>query len=260
MQYSTRYIIGFAAAVCLICSIFVAGAAVTLKPRQDANLVLDRQKKVLVVAGLMKEGERISAEEVALRFEENITPRVVELSTGDYADEAVDIGSYDQRKASKDPALSKAAPPNRAKVMRVPTYGLVYLVTSDSGEIESIIIPVEARGLWSTLYGFLALAPDTRVIQGITFYEHGETPGLGGEVDNPRWKSLWTGRLAFDDRWTPRISVIKGRAGSVEEDPYRVDGLSGATLTSRGVSQGVRFWLGDSGFGPYLEKMRSDAG
>jgi Na+-transporting NADH:ubiquinone oxidoreductase subunit C len=98
------------------------------------------------------------------------------------------------------------------------------------------------------------------VIDGITFYDHGETPGLGGEVDNPRWKSLWKGRKAFDENWQPTIAVVKGRAGPPEDDPYRVDGLSGATITSRGVSHLLAFWLGDDGFGPYLTNFRSERG
>jgi Na+-transporting NADH:ubiquinone oxidoreductase subunit C len=115
-------------------------------------------------------------------------------------------------------------------------------------------------GLWSTLYGYLALEPDARTIQGLTFYKHGETPGLGGEVDNPRWKALWPGRLASDEDGTPKIAVVKGRAGSVSEDPYHVDGLSGATITSNGVTNLMHFWLGKNGFGPYLDKQRAQGG
>jgi Na+-transporting NADH:ubiquinone oxidoreductase subunit C len=257
MQHSTGYIIGFAAAVCLVCSVFVASSAVLLKDRQEANVLLDRQSKVLIVAGLMQEGQRLPAEEIGRLFTESIKPRVVEIASGSYADAEVDANSYDQRKAATDPARSSAAPDNRARVMRVPNYGLVYLVQRPGEEVEAIILPVEGKGLWSTLYGYIALAPDTRTIKGITFYQHGETAGLGGEVDNPRWKALWPGRLAFDERWTPRIAVKKGAAGSVADDPYNVDGLAGATLTSRGVTNLLRFWLGDDAFGPYLAGIRS---
>ena len=136
---------------------------------------------------------------------------------------------------------------------------VVFDIVQD-GELKGLILPIEGYGLWGFLYGYLALEPDARTIRGITFYEHGETPGLGGEVDNPRWKALWPGRLAFDDRGKPAITVKKGIAGSVEDDPYQVDGLSGATITSRGVTNLVRFWLGDDGFGPYLDNYRSAAG
>ena len=140
---------------------------------------------------------------------------------------------------------------------RLPEKALVYQRVED-GAVRSIILPIEGKGLWSTLYGFLALAPDTTTIEGITFYEHGETPGLGGEVDNPSWKALWPGRKAYDENWRPAIEVMKGTAGPVDEDPYRVDGLSGSTLTARGVTNLVQFWLGDNGFEPYLEKLRAE--
>ena len=256
MQHSTGYIIGFTAAVCLICSVFVAGSAVTLKDRQDANVILDRQTKVLIVSGLMEEGAGLSAEEIGTLFKERVKPIAVDLPSGNYNEE-VDAATYDQIKASKDPEASNKVAPNPAKVRRVPKVGIVFQVRADNGDLDAIIVPIEGAGLWSTLYGYIALGPDTRTIKGITFYQHGETPGLGGEIDNPRWKSRWPGRLAFNDRWKPSITVIKGVAGTPKEDPYRVDGLSGATITSRGVGYLVKYWLGDSGFGPYLANVRS---
>ena len=107
--------------------------------------------------------------------------------------------------------------------------------------------------LWSTLYGFLALDARTFEIQGITFYQHGETPGLGGEIDNPKWKALWPGKRAFDENMNPVIEVVKGQASADNE----VDGLSGATMTSRGVTNLLRFWLGENGYGPYLKWFRT---
>jgi Na+-transporting NADH:ubiquinone oxidoreductase subunit C len=255
MQHSTGYIIAFATAVCFVCALVVATSAVGLKERQEANLLVDRQKKVLGVAGLLREGESISNEEVQQLFAAEIVSRVVNLETGDYSDE-VDPSVYDQRAASKDPDKSYPVPQNDAKIRRIPKLALIYQVMS-GGEVKLVILPVEGKGLWSTLYGYLALLPDTTTVEGITFYEHGETPGLGGEVDNPRWKKLWKGRLAFDDKWEPAIRVKKGAAGPPDTDPHQVDGLSGATITSRGVSSLVRFWLGDQGFGPYLEQLRS---
>ncbi len=257
-QHSTAYIFMFAAGVCVFFSVFVSGAAVGLKEKQEINKVLDRQEKVLVVAGLKREDEKLSPEEVATRFEENIEARVVDLETGEYV-EGVEAASFDQRKASKDPATSVEAPPNPAKVRRLPKQALIYQVM-DRGEVSKLILPVEGKGLWSTLYGFLALQPDTRTIAGITFYEHGETPGLGGEVDNASWKALWKGRKAFDESFEPAVEVVKGAAGPASEDPYHVDGLSGATLTSRGVTHLVQFWIGDDAFGPYLEKFRASGG
>jgi len=258
MQHSARYVVMFAAAVCGFCSIFVASSAVLLKERQEANKALDVQKKVLTVAGLMGDKERLAADEVRRRFEKNVTPKIIELATGNPV-EGIDAATFDQKEASADPKTSRAAPPNAAKVPRIPINAQIFEVIED-GVLRSVILPIEGKGLWSTLYGFLALDPDGRTINGITFYQHGETPGLGGEVDNPRWKALWTGRLAFDENWQPAIAVTKGSAGPPEEDPHRVDGLSGATITSRGVTYLLAFWLGPDGFEPYLKKMRSERG
>ena len=257
-QYSNAYIIGFATTICLVCSIVVSTSAVALRERQDRNKILDRQTQVLVVAGVLEEGQSATAEDVERLFKDNIRSRVVDLTSGDY-DDTVDPNTFDQRKATKDPSTSIAAPPNDAGLIRLPDKAVVYQRV-ENGEIRSFILPIEGKGLWSTLYGFIALAPDTTTIQGITFYEHGETPGLGGEVDNPSWKSLWVGRKAYDTSWKPAVEVTKGIAGPPAQDPYRVDGLSGATLTSRGVTNLVQFWLGENGFDPYLEKIRKEEG
>lgn len=257
-QHSTGYTIGFAALVCVVCGIGVASAAVALADRQAENKKLDQQKQVLSVAGLIGEGEQLKPEDITKRFTDNIKVEVIELKTGEPA-KGIDTLAFDQRRAQKDPATSIEAPPNAAKVLRLPNNALVYNVVKN-GAVEKIILPIEGYGLWSTLYGFLALSADGNTIQGITFYQHGETPGLGGEVDNPKWKSLWPGRKAYGPDGKPQISVIKGQAGPAKSDPYRVDGLSGATITSNGVSNLVKFWLGDDGFGDYLKKFRKGNG
>jgi Na+-transporting NADH:ubiquinone oxidoreductase subunit C len=258
MQHSTGYIVGFAVAVCLVCALLVATSAVGLKDRQDANKLLDRQTKVLVVAGLMEDGADLSRDEITSLFDTAIQQKLIDLKTGEPND-GIDIATFDQRAAAKDPATSIAAPENNSKVRRLPNNALVFDVVED-GELKALILPVEGYGLWGTLYGYIALAPDARTIVGITFYEHKETPGLGGEVDNARWKALWPGRLAFNDRGDVSIAVKKGTAGPPADDPYNVDGLSGATITSRGVTALLRFWLGENGFGPYLTSYRAQAG
>ncbi len=248
----TGYTIGFAVVICVVCAIFVASSAVGLRDRQVRNATLDRQQKVLSVAGVL-EGDETPADITRL-FGERIEAHVVNLSEGTFAED-VDANAFDQQRAASDPATSEAAGPNVAGIQRIPNQALVYFV-KDGEETTRIILPVEGKGLWSTLYGFVALSADQQTIEGLVFYKHGETPGLGGEVDNPRWRQLWVGRRPFDESWTPVIEVVKGAAGSVEEDPTHVDGLSGATLTSRGVTHLLQFWLGERGFGPTLATLR----
>ena len=253
MQHNTTYTIGFAAIVCIVCGAFVSGSAVSLKDKQVANALLDKQKKVLGVTGLLKAGEAPTADQVKEIFASSIRPKLIDLKTGKYVEG--DANTFDQIKASKDPEQSVEAPANPAKVARIPNHALVYQVVKGEN-VEMVVLPVEGKGLWSTLYGFLALDKDVNTIKGLTFYQHAETPGLGGEVDNPKWKALWPGRKAFGDDGQPKIAVIKGQAGPVAEDPYQVDGLSGATITARGVSHLVQFWLGTHGFGPYLKQFK----
>jgi Na+-transporting NADH:ubiquinone oxidoreductase subunit C len=254
MQGSTLYNIWFATAVCVVCAIIVSSSAVFLKDRQNTNANLDKKRNVLVAAGLAADGEDLTREEIEERFRP-VRQVVIDLETGEEARD-IDPATFDYRREAADPVTSRAAPENPSRVQRLARHALVYLVQDETGALKTLVLPVEGYGLWGTLYGFLALDADLNTIRGITFYDHKETPGLGDEIDNPRWKALWDGRRAFDEKLSPRITVIKGPAGPPTEDPYRVDGLSGATLTGRGVTNLIHFWLGENGFGPFLEKLR----
>ena len=255
-RQATGYTLLFATAICIVCGILVSSFAVSLEELQDENAALDKQKRVLEAVGLLEPGEAIDAAQVAERFGP-IEPVLVDLVSGGAVDG--DTATFDQQRRAKDPATSTEAPQNPAKVKRVPDHALLYEVRGDDGELEMVVLPIEGLGLWGTLYGFLALDADTTTVRGITYYLHKETPGLGGEVDNPRWKNRWPGRRAFDEDGLLRLEVIKGQANSPEQDPYRVDGLSGATITSRGVTNMLHFWLGENGFEPYLNRIRAEA-
>ena len=255
-RQATGYTLLFATAICIVCGILVSSFAVSLEDLQDENVALDKQKRVLEAVGLLQPGEPIDEAQVAERFAP-IEPVLVELASG----EAVDgeAATFDQQRRARDPATSTEAPDNLAKVKRVPDQALLYEVRGDGGELEMVVLPIEGLGLWGTLYGFLALDADTTTVRGITYYQHKETPGLGGEVDNPRWKDRWPGRRAFDADGKVSLAVIKGFADSPEQDPHRVDGLAGATITSNGVTNMLEFWLGENGFEPYLNRIRAEA-
>ena len=133
------------------------------------------------------------------------------------------------------------------------------MVKDSLDQITKIILPVHGKGLWSTMYGFLALNRDGETVEGFAFYQQGETPGLGGEVDNPKWKASWIGKKVLDESGNPVIDIVKGSVDTTRpEAVHQVDGLSGATITSNGVENLLRFWLGENGFGPYLSKIRGE--
>jgi Na+-transporting NADH:ubiquinone oxidoreductase subunit C len=238
--------------VCAFCSVLVAGAAVLLRQPQEANKLLDRKRNILMAAGLLA-GDKSVDELFA-----DIDARVVDLATGEYA-AGTDPETYDQRQAARDPAQSVEIPLEKdlAGNKRRARLAPVYLVRG-SAEVVKIILPVHGKGLWSTLYGFLALdAGDLSTIRALIFYEHAETPGLGGEVDNPNWRALWNGKQAFDEQGSIRIEVAKGKVDPGRpEARYQVDGISGASITTRGVGNLLKYWLGEDGFGPYLSKLK----
>jgi Na+-transporting NADH:ubiquinone oxidoreductase subunit C len=242
--------------VCLVCSVFVAGAAIALKPTQVENRLLDKQRSILAIAGL---GEaRMSAAKVKSLFNSTITAKLVDLETGKFSD-AFDPITFDPLKAAKDPKTSSVlkGSVDIAGIKRQERYTTVYMVEKD-GEVETLILPVRGYGLWSTLHGFIAVKGDLNTVVGMGFYQHGETPGLGGEVDNPKWTGQWPGKTLFDDNGELAVQVVKG--GVDPQNPkavHQVDGLAGATLTGNGVDNLLKFWLGQNGFGPFIANLRA---
>ena len=246
--------VAVALSICFVCAILVSLSAVALRPIQAHNKALDMKRNILDVAGLLDEDVDIDS-----AFSEKIEAKIVDLATGDYV-EGMDVAAYDQRKAAKDPSQNIVIPSDQdmASIKTKAKLAKVYLVKSGEA-IQSIILPVHGYGLWSTMYGFLSLDADGKTVQSINFYDQAETPGLGGEVVNPNWRALWKGKKVYAESGEPALGLIKGvvdtsRPGS----EFQVDGLAGATLTSTGVTNLVRYWMGVEGFATYLIKVRTE--
>lgn len=241
--------------VSLVCSSLVASAAVVLRPLQEANALLDQRKNILEVAGKLEANREVD------ELFEAIEPRVLSLQSGELRDD-VDPATVDPLAATRDPQLSVAIPPDVdvAGLGRRPKNVVIYLVR-DQGEIVRIILPVSGYGLWSTMYGFLALEPDGNTVADIVFYAHAETAGIGDFVGKPEWTRQWAGKKIYDDEGELRLRVVKG--GASAEDPqaqYQVDGVSGATLTGNGVTNLLAYWFGDHAYGPFLRRIREGSG
>lgn len=236
--------------MCIVCSVIVSTAAVLLRPMQVANKELDFKSNILAAAGLLQEG--VGVEE---QFQK-VTTRVVDLRTGQFTED-VNPDEYDMRKAEANPTMSaKIAPGNDvAGLSRRAHFAEIYFAKDEQGG-EILILPIQGYGLWSTLYGFIAIGSDLNTVVGLGFYEHGETPGLGGEVDNPSWKAQWQGKKVYNDAGEVALSVIKGKVGpDTPNSEYKVDGLSGATLTSRGVDNLIDYWMGENGYKSFLQNL-----
>ena len=255
MQFSGGYTVAFATFLCLVCAAFVTGSALGLEDRQAENALADRNRIILAVAGVLDDSDRPDNNEIDRLFKENIRAEVVELKSGK-VDASIDIASFDPAKERSDPQTSAEAPANGAQVKRVPKRALIYKQVDGGGNTIKVMLPIVGNGLWDLMQGYIALDGSGERIEGIAYYYHRETPGLGGEVDNPGWKAKWVGRQAFGNDGEVAIKVVKGAAGPVADAPYSVDGLSGATITSRGVTAMLKFWLGEAGFGPYLQTIK----
>lgn len=250
---SVKKIVIVAASLCLICSILVSTAVSLLRPTQAAAKLLDKQRNILEAAHLAPEGA--SAKEIGEIFK-RVETRMIDLDSGEYVEG--DIAKFDQRKSAKDPATSKElGDEDIAQIKRREARSLVYVIRDNQGGVEQVILPVRGYGLWSTMSGFLALKNDGNTVVGLTYYEHAETPGLGGEVDNPKWKAQWPGKKLFNEQGQVALDIVKGRVAAGDAlAVHKVDGLAGATITSNGVENMFHYWLGQQGFGPFLKRLR----
>lgn len=252
-QQTAKYTIAVTLIMCLVASVLVSASAVLLRPLQVANKTLDFKRNVLSIAGIYDPGKTVD-EQFA-----QIEVKLVDLETGRFSDAIADLDRFDQTASAKKPDLSDqlSSEEDIAKIIRREKYAKVFMV-KNGDEISKIILPVRGYGLWSTMFGFIALDKDLNTVEGFGFYDQKETPGLGGEVDNPKWKQLWIGKKIYSESGDVRLSVIKGFVdGATPDAEHKVDGLSGATLTSNGVSNLVKFWMGDKGYKPFLTNLKN---
>ena len=238
----------------LVCSVIVSSAAIVLKPIQEKNEEEFRQQIILDVAGLMQPEVDIDV------LFESIDSRMVDLESGEYTD-AADPNTFDALVAAGDPATGIAIPKELdiALIGRRAKYAPVYIV-KDGEEIDQVILPVYGKGLWSTMLGYLSIAPDGNTVKGLRFYAHAETPGLGDQIDKEPSRAQWVGKHVYNGpgESDPESDTFTVPANA-PDSMYMVDGLAGATLTANGVTGLVQYWTGPNGFGPYLKNFREDS-
>ncbi len=237
--------------VAFICALLVSAVAVKLRPIQLANIEAERIAQLeLVLDALSDMGRRQTIED--------LEARIVDLASGEF-DDSIDPAGFDAERAASRPATSAAIPGELdvAGLKRRALHAQIYLVRGYDQRIELIILPVSGRGYQSTLRAWLVLDGDTRSVRALKFYQHGETPGVGARIEEPDWEAQWQDREIYDEDGVLRIGV-RTLGASADDAYYQVDGISGATRTALGVHGMVRFWLGEFGFGPFLQRVRED--
>ncbi len=235
--------------ICLVCAALVSISAVGLKPLQQANKLLDRQTKILEASGLLA----IAGTDILGTYNKFVVAKMVDLDTGAIIEGDTDM--FDERTDARDEALSIKPKDDMAGINRRANRAVVYLVNNEQGQLNTIVLPIIGSGLWDLMYGFIGLAPDLNTVRSVVYSDLKETPGLGAEVLNPKWKALWPGKKMYDADKKVAIKIVKG--GAKKGDIHGVDALSGATLTSNGVQRTLHFWLGDEGYGPFIAKFRN---
>ena len=257
MNESIVKTIGVAFVICLICSLVVSISAVSLRDLQKENKLNDKRIKILQVADIYDPSISI-----AEQFSE-LESKFIDFNTGLMMDEYnnFSIDEYDQIVVTKDPNLSSKVPSSEdiAIIKNRENVGKIYILRDEVGTIDKLVLPIRGYGLWGTLYGYISIEEDFNTVSGIEFYDHKETPGLGAEVDNPKWKAQWKGKKIYKDNKV-NLAVIKGKVETGDsESSYKIDGLSGATITSRGVTNMVAYWFGESGYSSLLRELNYES-
>jgi len=244
--------IGFVLIVCLVCAALVSISAVQLKPLQVANKLLDQQTKILETAGLLD----VAGNDVVATYNKYVEAKMIDLDSGEFIEGDPDL--FDERRNSRDATKSEKPDNDMAGINRRSNDAVVYLVKNEAGKVDTIVLPIVGSGLWDLMYGYVGLKPDLNTVRSVVYSDHKETPGLGAEVMNPKWKALWPGKKVYDAQGIVKVNLVKG--GAKAGDVHGVDALSGATLTSNGVTRTLQFWFGEEGYAPFIAKYRSSLG
>ena len=228
---------------CIACAVIVSVTAVSVRPEQNLNIENEKKLKILAAAGIVTDEVEKEFSKIETLYVDFASNQLVQVEN-----------NYDHIKASASVEASSIVPKDQdiAILKRRENIAPIYVWYSDEEQIQKVVLPIRGYGLWGTLYGYISLDADLNTVKGIEYYDHKETPGLGGEVDNPVWKSDWNGKKIYDTSGEVILYVTKGPSS----EDYEIDGISGATLTSNGVTNMIRYWLGENGYGPVLQKLR----
>lgn len=243
-------VFGVALLTALVSAVLVSVASVALKPMQEAHLEAERAARMAeMLDRLPGLGDLMAELDV-----DALESRLIDLSSGRFVDEPA-FEAFDLRVAEADPEQSVDIPPEQdiAGLGRRSMLAPVHFLARD-GAVEVIVLPVSGKGYQSTLRAWLTLEADLKTIAALSIVEQGETPGLGARVETPEWQNLWAGKELVDETGAIVIEVVRGTASG----PHQVDAISGATVTSNGVASMLRYWLGDHGYGPLLDRLAEE--
>ena len=224
MRQSNTYIVLYAAAITVVCGGLLAFASISLKDKQDANIALEQKKNIL--STVMTLGEEDNIPEIyAKRVKAFVIDYNGNVKEGVQPEQVVVAAEY------------KKAPQDRL----LPVYE--FRSEADPNKLEYVVLPVYGYGLWNNIWGFVALQGDMNTVQGAKFEHAGETPGLGARITSDDIQSRYKEKAIFDNGSLVSVTMMKGEGMDYSSDPHKVDGMSGATLTAKGVNNMLKDYL-----------------
>lgn len=242
----------FIVTLSLLCSFMITGTAELLKERKLVKKRDELKRYVLMAADVDISGDK----DFRAIFEKSVTPILIDIESGAIEPkERIEVMDFDERMAAINPEKSRKPKKDTARIRSRADEVRVFKVFDDQGQLSSVVMPIYGKGLWSIIYGYVALKPDFNTIENIVIYEHGETPGIGDFLNDPEWTDKFRDKLVFDEAGKVALKVVKG--GAKEGDVSGVDAVSGATMTGRGVQRSIQFWFGEEGFKTFLDKLKA---
>jgi Na+-transporting NADH:ubiquinone oxidoreductase subunit C len=217
VRQSNLYIIFYAAAITVVCGGLLAFASQALKPLQDANVEQERKQNILATVMSIKKGDDVNA-----LYAANVKEGVIDFS-----------GSVKEGMKATDIDVSKEYK-KKPEERLLPIYE--FKDPSDPTKVNNVVLPVYGFGLWKDISGFIALKADMNTIQGVSLAHLGETPGLGARISSEEIQDRYKGKSIFDADVLASVTMQKGEGNDYSNDPHKVDGMSGATLTAKGVN------------------------
>lgn len=238
MRQSNLYIIIYSALLTVACGGLLAFASISLKDRQDANVALEQKGNILSTVTTLPEGT-----DVQQFYNKRIRGFVVD-ARGEV------VPNLEPSKVVVA-AEYKKKPDQRV----LPVYEFVS--ETDPNKVEAVVVPVYGYGLWNNIWGFVALESDFNTVRGIKFSHVGETPGLGARIETAEIQDRYKGKKIFDQgNVLVSIIMMKGEGMNYADEHHKVDGMSGATLTAKGVNNMLQEYF--SCYKTYLDKNRKN--
>lgn len=249
MQQSNTYIIVFAVILTVVCGFLLSGSSQLLGPYQREAIALDTKKQILGAVISSDEIRKMSPEELTAYYENTIESTVVNIEGEEVTEvegetvnaETVDIGRNYKR-----------APEDRL----YPVF--IYHEEDNPENISAYILPLYGAGLWNAIWGYMALQSDLNTVEGVTFSHAGETPGLGARITEEGVQQRYKGKEIWgEDGELESVKMEKGEGRDYSNDPHKVDGMSGATITAVGVNNMLKNYL--SYYEAFISKVKANS-